>query len=434
MKEVCKYGLFIISLLFLNTCVIAQQEYNKVFEKSFSGIKTIEVNHRRGPIEVFPSSNGQVSYKVELTFKARAEEDAQTLISHFQIDADQSGSRLNISSDLNIREWNSRNGNVRIKFSDGDRASDIKDVKVKMLLYVPALDFLELKNKYDNIVIEQALNAELSVDLYSGRLKVQQVNKDLNLSMKYSKALVGNFQNGKIKIYDSDIILGDGAQVELESKYSDIELGNLQSLSANTYDDKMKVKNIKGDLRIEDKYTEFEILGAANVFLNLYDAEFEIGSGKNFQVKSKYTTFRLGAVDNLDFELSYDDKVRVKELNGFSAIESKYTEYDFQKLNKSIKLNSHNDKLNVDLVTGTFSGLTFQGKYTDINLSLEPSVLFRLDYYSKYGRINVDEDRFEANIYKEKSSELELKGAMKGAESSSPLVKINAYDCKVSIQ
>ena len=77
--------------VFLGSWTQAQKDYNKVYEKSFSGIKSLEVSHRRGPIEVLPSKNGQVSYKVELTFKANEEADAQGLINHFELNADQLG-------------------------------------------------------------------------------------------------------------------------------------------------------------------------------------------------------------------------------------------------------------------------------------------------------------------------------------------------------
>lgn len=433
-KEVFKWGIALAALLFTGPWVQAQKDYNKVFEKSFSGIEEVKVIHRRGPIEVIPSKNNQVSYRVELSFKANEEADAQSLINHFEIDADQLGSELNIESDLNIKRWNSRNGNVRIEFSDGDKIKDIKEVKIKMQLLVPALEALSLENKYDDIVIEQAINSKLALKLYSGRLKVTQVNNDLQLDMKYSKGMVGNFKNGTFDLYDCDIKLGNGAKVTLKSKYSDIELGDLQSLEAVTYDDEFRIGNISGTLTLEDKYSEFEIASSGNTRLNIYDADLELEQGKTLQVKSKYSSFRLGKIESLDFELSYDDEVKVKELNELSSMESKYTDYDIQKLNNSIKMGSYDDNLTVNAVSKTFSGFSLQGKYTDVDLTLDPSIAFRVDSYSKYGKLNFPENRFEANIYKEKNSELELKGAIKGAGEQSPLVKINAHDCKITIK
>jgi hypothetical protein len=423
-----------MALLLLGPWALAQKDYNKVFEKSFKGIQEVAVTHRRGPIEVLPSANGQVTYRVTLSFKAEEEADAQSLINHYEMDADQVGNRLNIQSDLNIKRWNSRNGNVRIEFSDGDKIRDIKEVKISMQLFVPKLESLSLENKYDDIVIEKPLDAKLAIKLYSGRLKVARVNQDLKLDMKYSKALVGDFKNGDFEIYDCDMQLGNGSQVRVQSKYSDIEFGNLQSFNADTYDDEFRIGNISGALTLEDKYSEFEIAAAGNTRLDIYDSDIELDRAKNVQVKSKYTSFRFGTVESLDFELSYDDEVKVKELGELNSMDSKYTDYHIQQLGKSIKMDSHDDDLRVDAVSKTFSGFAFKGKYTDIDLSLDPAVLFRVEAYKKYGKLNLPDNRFEANIYKEKNSELELKGAIKGAGEDSPLVQIEAYDCNISIK
>lgn len=433
MKENYNKGLLILALLFLSAWLQAQQDYNKVFEKSFSGIRSVDVSHRRGDIEVLPSSNGQVTYRVELSFKAETESEAQVMINHFDINTSQSGSGLTISSDLNIKRWNSRNGNVRIEFSDGEKIQDIKDVSIKMQLFVPALDVLELENKYDDILIEQPINAELRLKLYSGRFKVGQVGKDLKLELKYSKGQIGNFKNGDIDIYDSDIKIGNGGQVRLKSKYSDIEAGRLQSLQVDSYDDELRTGPVQGMVTLEAKYSECTIQGSGNARFDLYDSELEMDRGKNLQVKSKYSTFRLGTLESLDFELSYDDEVKVKEVDNLSAGSSKYTDYDILKLNKSIKLSSYDDDLDVESTGPGFSGFTFDGKYTNVDLTLDPSVRYRVDAYTKYGKLNLPRDRFEARIHKEKNSELELKGGLKGAGNDSPLIKVNAHDCNISI-
>lgn len=422
------------ALLLLGPSALAQKDYNKVFEKSFSGIKEVDVTHRRGPIEVLPSTNGQVSYRIELSFKAREEADAQSLINHFEMEAAQTGSRLSVQSDLNIKRWNSRNGNVQIEFSDGDKIRDIEEVKIKMQLFVPSLESLSLANKYDDIIIEQPLDAQLSVNLYSGRLKIARLSKNLTMNMKYSKGMVGDFKNGTFQLYDCDVQFGNGEQVKVQSKYSGIQLGNLQSLNADTYDDQYRIGLISGNFTLEDKYSEFEIAGTGNARLDIYDADLELERANTLQVKSKYSSLRLGTVEILDFELSYDDEVRVKELGELSSMESKYTDYAIRQLHKSIKMGSHDDDLRVETVSKTFSGFSMEGKYTSVDMTLDPSITFRVDSYTKYGKLKLPDNRFEANIYKEKNSELELKGAVKGAGDSSPLVKINAYDCQISIK
>ncbi len=434
-KEACKTILYLFSLLFFMPLGQAQQKaYSEIYEKSFSGIKSLEVSHRRGDIEVLPASGQQLSYRIELAFEAQEEEDAQELIRHFKIDTDKLGSELSLSTELNIKKWNSRNGRVRIQFKDGVKVSGIKDVKIKMQLFVPALDLLDLKNKYDDILIEQPLNSELKVNLYSGRLNAAQINNNLTLELKYGKAQIGDFKNGKINVYDSNIKLGNGLKVSLESKYSEIEIGNLSSLNADLYDDELSVQNIQGELVLLDKYSDVKIAGAGNARLDIYDTELQLDKGKNIQVKSKYSDCRFGHLTTLDFELSYDDEIQVKEVDELSSPESKYSDYNILLLHKTVQFDSHDDNINIQSVSKSFAGLTIKGKYTDLDVKLDPSVKFRVESYKKYGKFRFPEDRFEARIYKEKNDELELKGAIKGAASDSPLVKIDAYDCNIHIQ
>ena len=52
----------------------------------------------------------------------------------------------------------------------------------------------------------------------------------------------------------------------------------------------------------------------------------------------------------------------------------------------------------------------------------------------KYGKINYDEADFETQIYREKDSEIEVKAKMKGATSDSPIMKIDAYDSKITLR
>ncbi len=434
-KEVCKTGLLLVAL-FLFPLIARSQEkdYREVYEKSFSGIQILEVDHRRGDIEVLPSSANQVAYQIELTFKAQEEDAAQELIRHFDINTDQSGSALSLSTELNISKWNSRNGNVRIQFKDGVKISGIKEVSVKMKLYVPTLDQLTLSNKYDGIIIEQAVNAALKINLYSGRLKIGQTRNDLTLALKYGKAQIGDFKNAAIDIYDGTLKLGNGGKVTLTSKYSEIEMGNISSLKAAIYDDELIVQDIQGELVLQDKYSDIKINRAQNARLDIYDGDFQLDRVNDLQIKSKYTNFRLGSVGSLAFELSYDDEIMIKEVEELSSSESKYSDYNILTLLKSLKMSSYDDNIEIGSVGKTFSGLTFDGKYTDLSIKLDPSIAFRIDSYKKYGKLRFPQDRFEARIYKEKNDELELQGSSKGAASDSPLLKINAHDCNISIQ
>jgi hypothetical protein len=70
-KEAFNVGGLLLTLLLLGPWALAQKDYNKVFEKSFNGIKEVAVTHRRGPIEVLPSDNGRLTYPGHPVFQGQ---------------------------------------------------------------------------------------------------------------------------------------------------------------------------------------------------------------------------------------------------------------------------------------------------------------------------------------------------------------------------
>lgn len=422
---------FFLLLFYSASC---QTDHEKVYQNSYDGIKTASISNSRGPIEVLPSTDGKFTYKAILTFKSKTKEDAATFIKNFDVSANQVGTTAEVSTKMNIRSWESRNGISKIKFANGDRVRDIKDIKITMQIYIPNLEELTLATKYDKIIMENEFKGALNLDVYNGEVRALKISGDLDVTAKYSKLYLGNFKDGEIDIYDSKMMLGSGNKLELESKYSEIEATSLTSLEAEMYDDEMEVESIEGELRLKDKYSEFKFKKLGNARLDLYDADIEIESANTLQIKTKYSSFELGKIQALDFDLSYDDIIEVAELGSISVYETKYTDFEIRRLNESMQLDSYDDNVRIEMIGPNFKGFDFSGKYTDIDLTFDKKVLYRLEAEYKYGSLGFTEENFTINTFKENSSEKEIIGKMKNATEESPLVKVDAYDCKIRLR
>jgi len=423
---------FNILLLFLILPLLgtAQEEQQKTINKAFSGKERVIITHRYGPLQVEKSTDGQVRLVATLSARTKEAGDMQLLEKQFDLEIIESGDLLEVKTKFDIENWNSRNDVISLKFKDGSRLKQVKDLKITFKLQIPDLQALKLTNKYDEINILEDINTDLEIVLYDGRLKTANIQGALRVDTKYSKGTIGNFQNASLKFYDSTFNLGTGKDIQLISKYSKLEFRNATSLTINSYDDKISWKDVGGNIAIIDKYSDFVGSNFGNGKLDLYDSQITIKDGEDIQAKSKYTKFRLGEVNTLSFELSYDDKVEAVSIGNLKST-SKYTDYILGKLRSGMQINSYDDNFQIGQFVGPLEGIDFTGKYSDIKFGLPSSAVYRLEAHAKYGKIQYPESQLETTYYKEKNDEIELKGKTKGATDSSPLILIESYDGKI---
>ena len=423
---------FNILLLFLILPLMgtAQEEQQKTISKAFSGKQRVAITHRYGPLQVEKSTDGQVKLVATLSARTKEAGDMQLLEKQFDLEITDSGDLLEVKTQFDIENWNSRNDIISLKFKDGSRLKQVKNLKITFTLQIPDLQSLKLANKYDEINILEDINTDLEIVLYDGRLKTADILGALSMDTKYSKGTIGNFQDASLKFYDSTFNLGNGKAIQLISKYSKLEFGTAASFAINSYDDKISWKNVSGNIAIIDKYSDFVGGNFQNGKLDLYDSQITIKNGEDIQAKSKYTKFRLGEVNSLSFELSYDDKVEAQALGTLKST-SKYTDYILGQLRSGLQINSYDDNFQIGKFVGPLEGIDFTGKHSDIQFGLPSSAVYRLEAHAKYGKIQYAENQLETTYYKEKNDEIELKGKTKGATDSSPLISIESYDGKI---
>lgn len=429
--KVFNISLFMI-LLFSIGQVSAQSEKMRTIEKTFDGKTALWASHRYGDLIMKKGSGNQI--KAVLRLKATGNDDSEMdkFLNKFELSAsDAADNKIDIKTNAEIQSWNTINNKTTITFKDGTKFKDIKKFEMILELYVPKLRYATLENKYESINVEEGTTDILMINLYDGELDAPGTYNKLNLEMKYSEAVVGNFTSSESELYDSELIMGNGGSLIMNSKYSEVKGGNLQSLKLDTYDDSFNFGGVKETTEIKDKYSEFNFSGdMGNVSLDLYDSKFVVKNAGNVKVNdSKYTEYELQEVKLLYFTSSYDDAVEVANLGTLTVDESKYTEYNVGNLSKEIKFPaSYDDAIIIRSVSETFSGFTFDGKYTEVKLPIPSSVKYEIDAYLKYGNLAFPDKELEAGIYKEKNSETTIQGKLKGAGDSAPKIKINSYD------
>jgi hypothetical protein len=423
--------LLVMLVLLLPATISAQVERSKTVKKDFTGVKELQVSHRYGPLMVKKSTDGKVKMDAVLTVKAKKEEDVEIVLEHFDIKINQSGDRLMLETNFSVENWNTRNGITGIRFEDGEKVKNLKDIDVRFVLSVPSLKKLNLGNKYDDIEIEEGIQANVFIKQYSGRIKAGNIKGDLSMDAKYTKARFGNFKNGKLELYDCEMVFGSGNDVNIKSKYSELKLGALNSLQLDTYDDKVETGDINRNLTIQDKYSNFKIGSFAEARMDIYDADLDLYGGDQMMVKSKYSSIRLTQLNFLQFQVSYDDQLEAKQLGKLQVDNSKYTKYDLGTLQKGLTIKSYDDNIDIEKLVGPLDDITIDGKYTNVDFNMGSGVAFALKADMKYGKLNIDDNKFDTQIYKEKNSNIEFNGRTKGAPADAPVITINCYDCNI---
>ena len=204
----------------------AQAEKTKTFSGEYENLRKVTIKHNRGDLSVHASTDGKFRYEAILKVTAKEAPIAQMVVERFESIEEIFDNELELSSKFDITNWTSINGKTKIKFRDGTKVTGIKEISVDMVVYVPKMEALEVHNKYDDIKIHDDLKTPLTVNLHSGKLQMVDYSEQLNLNVKYSKVYLKNIGNAQFDIYDSDLELGNGLDMELKSKYSKYEMGN----------------------------------------------------------------------------------------------------------------------------------------------------------------------------------------------------------------
>jgi hypothetical protein len=433
MKILLKFSLFILTFGSLSHGVFAQTERSQDFNESWNGIKNVNVDHRYGTLEIIPHSGSEVKLVASILVHAREDADAQALIDHFEIKSTAFGNKLEINTKFNTKSWTTNNNNTKIRFSDGTKVTGIKKIEIKYQLHVPSLETLEISNKYNNIEITSNFTGDLKVKQYDATLKIQDISGKLDLYLKYGKAYIGTVGDLMVDIYDSKAEIVKAQNVTIKSKYSNIELGEINSAEIDSYDGYCKIESVAGDLHINDKYSTYAIGSVENAYISLYDGKLRLDEASEYSGSSKYSAYDLKEIGILDLESTHDDHFNIQSLGTFSCNESKYTSFEIGTLtDKVIIASSYDSEFIVSVVSPSFKHFEIDCKYTMVKLPLTTLPGYQINAKMKYGKLSYPEPS-ENIVHKESNEQLVLR-AQVGDTGSEAKVIINSYDSNIRLK
>ena len=195
--------------------------------------------------------------------------------------------------------------------------------KTELRLLVSA----KLRNSEDAKTLDRYLN-NLEFDnspgkvVFKTRFWSSQTNIIGRKTIKLERGKNLLYKEIKVK---AEIWMPRSAKLELESKYSNIELDKEEGdLSLYLYNDKLFTGNINGHLDITAKYSSFELKNCNDIVASLYDCDITTLKAGECQYTSKYSKIFSTEVQDLTID-SYTDKFTFKS-SGDINMRSKYSD------------------------------------------------------------------------------------------------------------
>ena len=395
-----------------------------------------KVKNHCGSIEF--KSTDEVEAKVEATIQVegKTEEEIAKVLEQFSLDINVNGTTIDVTTDTNVKSWVQYNSffykKNTITFNDGTKAVDITDTDITLVVYLPKVKELSISSKYDDVIFD-SFNSDVNAQLFSSNLIGGDIAGYLNVDLKYGEIKVGNIQDGEFEIFDSEISFIDGGNLDIDIKYSEVEFKNVKQLDLVSFDDEIEFDNVEGEMVINAKYTDLSFKNFGDGTCDFFDCDLVAGNGKSLSINSKYTEQKFGDIEELTIT-SFDDNLSFGKVEKLRVNQSKYSEFNIQKVNEEFLIHSSfDDNFTVISVGESISNIEFESKYTDLKFPIPSQVAYHLDAKLRYCHFDLPKgSNVETKI--EDGSSLDLVCKINSPGQSGMKVDIDAYDGTIDIK
>ena len=428
-------GIFKRTLLILVILGVSQSYAQRKgsFENTYDIPQNREVhlNCQRGDVTVELSTENTIRLKGTYTLKSIDDDDFTTLqqaIENVKVTEDDGRLLLNCKF---YEKYTSVNGRERISLG-AFNVIKARGLEIRYTLYLPADLALGIKSKYNKIHIPK-MEGKVMLDIYNGELTLAGAGKKSSIKMKYSDADIGEVESASINLYDSDMELDKAVSLQLKTKYSDLQLGEVGMLQLDSYDDKLKVEKLQS-LESKGKYTEYQIMSnIEKAALDVYDCTIETMNVKLLFVKGKYNKLSSGSIAHARLEQSFDNDYRFGPLGKIECSSSKYDKLEIEQLQKSANFeDSYDSDFEINAIGKDFKGFSGNFKYGKIDMDLSQLPAYCLKANMTYGHLEVDKSTFTENLrYIDHNDKIEFSGCT--AEGATAKINITCHDTTVDL-
>ena len=290
-----------------------QNEFVKEYKKDFAaGTGTqLEISNKYGNVDIKDWNNPTIAIEVKVIVRCDNKEKADRIFESILIHFAQEGDIIRATT-----EFKDNISDLFRGFND-----DEKSLEVNYSVFMPKTVPLNLSNKYGSVFINE-LTSTSTIDVKYGKLTVNKILHDsqqpltkvvlgysnatiqeckwMKMEIKYSKIQIAQSKAVIVQSKYSKVYVDNGSSLICESKYDTYELGKLNNLVATAGYTHFKIVDLSNKLQIESKYSDVEI---ANV-----PAGFE-----QLKIDNSYGSYKIGIVQNASYRI--DGNARYCKIN-----------------------------------------------------------------------------------------------------------------------
>jgi hypothetical protein len=284
-------SLFIYFLI--ATTHVSAEEKTKNYNESWpvNSVQTLKIDNRFGEIRVTDKGGSNVTIDVVVTVEASSDKKAQELLDLINVSFDKTGNTVSAETQI------SRNFSSRQRFS------------IDYEVNIPPDKNLDIANKYGNTFVN-ILNANGTFDIKYGNITINELNTPDNasaiLNLAYGKSTIQSARDMSVDVQYSNMSFGTMNDLQLNSKYTVINVDNVGSVNAESKYDTYNFKSANA-LQANTRYTHIKMEELAESLV--LDAGYggvkigKVDSGfKEISVTSSYGQVALG-LGNANYSL-----------------------------------------------------------------------------------------------------------------------------------
>lgn len=262
-----KHFVSLIMLLIANCAVFAQElSDTKYITRSFSVNRetNIEVSNKYGMVSIETWNSDSVKFVISATARASTSVDVASSLNNIDFQFINTDHYV-IAKTLFLNPSRAIINDLKSIFSKSN------GMNIDYKIYVPKTVNLKIENKFGDIYAN-TLAGSISLILSYGKLKVYQVDGQLNLNLNYvDNAEIEKMTRGNCDISFSNILIKQTATLDLNSNFSKIDINEIDDIQAESTNDEINIIELKnGD--INSKFSKINIGYLSNSFIG--DSKF----------------------------------------------------------------------------------------------------------------------------------------------------------------
>ena len=425
-------------------------------------------------IEILTWGRNEVKVLSELTYEeGNNKDDIDKLLNAFKnMSAESSGNVLKLN--LTLIKSSIQVGAFRLSktttilYNDEKTSLDGNKIKTTYTIWIPENLNIKIDSKFGKLKIA-SIKGNVDVSLSNNDMEMGDFGASGIFNTRFSTLTVGSGGTSKFDVNNGNVNAAELKNVTINARFSNFEIakahdvsmeinngtavfGMLNDINATARFSTIRIESNAGKSKFDfnnsnlfgKNFQTMEISARFSTIRieNIADkSKFDFHNstlfGKNFQTMeistAKFSKFNVTIIDNLKINSSHNSNFDFNTVNTFMCRESRFSTFEFDEIVVEASFpNTHNSDIFVNRTSTSFTGFSGNFRFGTINLKINPSVEYNLNYEGTFGQLNtISSDKFKTRLVSEKSgSKTTIQGVNAGAKCNIEIVANNT-NCRI---